>query len=440
MASSKKLGVMLILGISALSLLFINPFKWSGMSASSAKQPLSDLMSKPVKAQLPAFPERIANRISVPVQGSNEERRTEFYDSDKVTLRLREIQYKNGVTSYIHFRPNKKAERMEEYYPAENGSETRVLKTLVVYEDDGVLFVSHQSWRPDQTLIKDGARQSDGTYRTTTFFKDGVTIERVQNFTRKRDMTDETVYRTDGVKARVTLVTQNGERQVTVYRADKATEVTYMTMVISRSQSSASGSTGKVYSDDGQKVIANFESGTFKTEFTFLNPDEKPRLTVRFERTTAGHLTVDTYVQDAQVKLSQVYLRRADSVHGCSGTYVLSTVDQFAADNSAMGKRPYRRIYLDEDGITVKSVAVPDQNYYFTGKGILYELYPSGFVARKKVFSNHNTVSSVTDYTDNQYREPAAEVTDRSILNRPDFECPGPLPVWNREKRSWILD
>lgn len=440
MASSKKLGVMLVLSISALSLLYFNPLKWGTISASSAKQPLGELMSKPVKAQTPVFPDRISNRISVPVQGSNEERRTEYYDSDKVTLRLREILYKNGVTSYFHFRQNKKAERMEEYYPAENGSKTGVLKTKVVYEDDGVLFVSHQSWRPDQTLIKDGARQSDGTYRTTTFFADGVTIERVQNFTRKRDMTDETVYRPDGVKARVTVVTQNGERQVTVYRTDTAAEVTYMTMVISRYNRSSSGITGDVYSDDGKKVIAKFESGSFQTEFTFLNPDEKPRLTVRFERTVAGHLTVDTYVQDAQVKLRQVYLRRTDSVHGCSGSYALNSVDQFAADNSEMGKRPYRRIYLDEDGVTVKSVAVPDPTYYFMGKGILYELYPSGFVAQKKVFYNHNTVSSVTDFADKQYREPAAEVTDRTIFKRADFQCPGPIPVWNQDKRSWILD
>lgn len=438
MASRKKLGVMLILSISALSLLFTNPLKWSTISATSAKQPLSEFKSKSVHAQFSPFPERLANSISVPVKGSNEETRTEFYDSDKITLRLREIVYKNGVTSYIHFRQNKKAERMEEYYPAENGSQTRVLKTRVVYEDDGVLFASHQSWRPDQTLIKDGARQSDGTYRTITFFADGVTIERVQNFTRKRDMTDETVYRLDGVKARVTLVTQNGERQVTLYRANTTTEVTYMTMVISRSQ--LSGTTGNVYSDDGKNVIAKFESGSFKTEFTFLNPDEKPRLGVRFERTVAGHLTIDTYVQDAQVKLSQVYLRRAESVHGCSGSYALNYVDQFAADNSTVGKRPYRRVYLAEDGVTVKSVAIPDQNYYFMGKGTLFELYPSGFVAKKKVFHDHNTISSVTDYPDKQYREPATAVTDRSIFERPDFQCPGPLPVWNQEKRSWILE
>ena len=161
---------------------------------------------------------------------------------------------------------------------------------------------------------------------------------------------------------------------------------------------------------------------------------------MRYERPVAGHLTVETIVQDAQVKLSQVYLRRSGSAHGCGGSYALNYVDQYAADNSAMGKRPFRRINLAEDEVTIKSVAIPDQSFYFMGKGTLYELYPSGFVAKKKVFQNHNTVSSVTDYADEQYREPATEVTDRSIFKRADFQCPGPLPLWNQEKRSWIID
>ncbi len=432
MASSKKLGVALVLCMSALSLfaLFSPSIQWSGH-----QKPKADTMPLSIKAQ---FPDKIANRISVPAQGSTEDRRTEFYDSDNVTLRLREIVYKNGVTSYFHFRKDKKAERMEEFYPAENGSQTRVLKTKVVYEDDGALFASHQSWRPDKTLLKDGSRQGDGTYRTTTYFADGVTIERVQNFTRRRVMTDETVYRTDGVKARVILVTQNGDREVTLFRQDAASEIAYMTMTVSRSQ--YSGVKGNLFSQDGTKVIARFENGSFKTEFTYLDAAEKPHLLVRYERTVAGHLTVETIVQDAQVKLSQVYLRRSGSTHGCGGSYALNYVDQYAADNSAMGKRPFRRINLAEDEVTIKSVAIPDQSFYFMGKGTLYELYPSGFVAKKKVFQNHNTVSSVTDYADEQYREPATEVTDRSIFKRADFQCPGPLPVWNQEKRSWIID
>jgi len=438
MASSKKLGVVLAFSISALSLLSLFYSSTAGKVLKASLLSDSATQSQVSKPQLPAFPDKITNRISVPAQGSTEVMRIEYYEADNVTLRLREIVYKNGVTSYIHFLPNKKAERMEEYYPAENGSATRVLKTKVIYEDDGALFVSHQSWRPDQTLIKDGARQSDGTYRTITYLADGVTTERVQNFTHKREMTDETVYRPDGVKARVTLVTRNGERQVTLYRADKATEVIYMTMAITRSQSA--GTSGQIYSDDGAKVIAIFESGSFKTEFTFLNADDKPRLTVRFERTVAGHLTVDTYVQNSQVKTSQVYLRRKGSEHGCSGSYALNYVDEFAADNSEVGKRPFRRIFLSQDETTIKSVAVPDQTFYFMGKGTLYELYPSGFVASKKVFHNHNTIYSVTDYPDKQYREPATEVTDRSIFQRKDFQCPGPLPVWNKEKRSWNLD
>lgn len=434
MASSKKLGIALVLSVSTLSLLFL---VWFNHSFSSSKRQSAYSVGEALTARTPAFPDRISNRVSVPTQGSSEEVRTDFYDSDNVTLRMREIVYKNGVTSYIHYRRNKLAEKMEEFYPLENGSNTRVLKTRVIYEADGVLFASHQSWRPDQTLIKDGSRQSDGTYRTNTYFEDGVTIERVQNFTRKRDMTDETVFRKDGIKARATLVTQNGERQVTVYRPDAASEVTFMTMAISRSQ--YYGATGKVYSDDGKYVIADFQSGSYKTEFTFLHTDGKPRLLVRYERTVTGHLTVDTYVHDAQVKSRQVYLKRTESVHGCSGSYALSYVDEFAADNSQLGKSPFRRIFLSDDEQTVKAVAIPDQNYYYMGKGTTYELYPSGFVAKKRVFSKHD-VSSDAVYPDYQYLEPATQVTDRSIFKRADFQCPAPLPVWDQTKRSWVLE
>lgn len=430
MASRKKLVVMLVSGLTVLACSAISLYSISGK-----KSPVNESAPRNVKAQ---FPEKFTNRISVPAQGSNEERRTEYFASDRTTLQLREIVYKNGVTSIIHFRPNKKAERMEEFYPAQSHSSTRVLKTKVVFEDDGILFASHQSWRPDQTLVKEGFRQQDGSYRTNTYFADGVTIERVQNFTRKRDLTDETVYRADGVKARVTTVAPGGERKVTVYRPDKATEVTYMTMDIARSR--YLGTKGKIFADDGKRVVANFESASIKTEINFLDENDKPLLGVRFERTVTGHLTVDTYVQNAQVKLSQVYLKRDASPHGCRGSYALNYVDEFAADNTNSGKRPFRRIYLAADEVTVKSVSVQDPNLDFMGRGTVYELYPSGFVAKKTVFSNHTTISSVTDYPDERYREPAAEVTDRSIFKRVDFLCPEPLPAWNQESRSWILE
>lgn len=428
MPSLKKLGVALVLSISAVFLL-------TRFTKLSNHEPAVDSTLLEIKAQ---FPGKVANRISIPAQGSNEESRTEFYDSDNVTLLAREIVYKNGVTSYFYFRKNKIAERMEEFYPADNGSKTRALKTKVIYEEDGALFASHQSWRPDKTLIKNGSRQNNGTYRTITYFEDGVTIERVQNFTRKREMTDETVHRKDGVISRVTLITKNREREVTLFRPDAASEIVHMTMTISRSQ--YNGVKGQLFSEDGSKVVSHFELRSYQSEFTYLDADEKPHLMVRFERTVAGHLTIKTIVQDAQVKLSQVYLRRDGSEHGCGGSYALNSVDEFAADNSAIGMRPFRRIYLAEDEVTIKSVTIPDQTFSFMGKGTLYELYPSGFVAKKKVFSSPNTISSVTDYADKQYREPAAEVTDRSIFKRPDFQCPSPLPVWNQDKSSWIID
>lgn len=430
MASQKKLVFMLVSGLTFLVCGAIALYFSSGK-----KVLVNELTIQSHKAQ---FPEKFPNRISVPAQSSDEERRTEHYDSDKTTLRLREILYKNGVTSLIYYRPNKKAERMEEFHPFQENSSTRVLKTKVVYEDDGILFASHQSWRPDGTLIKDGFRQEDGTYRTKTYFADGVTVERVQNFTRKRDLTDETVFRADGVKARVTTVTPGGERHVTVYRSDKTTEVTFIRMVISRT--GYLGAKGKIFSEDGSGLAANFEIDIVKTEVNFLDANEKVHLSVRFERTVTGHLTVDTYVQNAQVKLSQVYLKRADSPHGCKGSYVLSHVDEFAADNTNSGRRPFRRIYLAADQVTVKSVSVADPNYNFMGRGTVYELYPSGFVAKKTVFANHSTISSVTEFPDGQYREPATEVPDQSIFKRAEFQCPGPLPVWNQEKRSWILD
>lgn len=429
MASQKKLVVMLVSTLTIIVCGAISLYWISGK-----RSLVSEFTPHLLKAQ---FPEKFPNRISVPAQGSNEERRIEYYDTDKTTLRLREIVYKNGVSSFIYFRSNKRADRMEEFYPSQDGSSTRALKSKVIYEDDGILFASHQSWRPDGTLVKDGFRLQDGTYRTKTYFADGVTVERVQNFTRKRDMTDETIFRADGVKARTTSVTPGGERQVTVYRADSATEVTYMTLVIYRSR--YMGVKGKIFSDDGTRVIANLESASIKTEINFLDANGKLYLSARYERTVTGHLTVDTYLQNAQVKLSQVYLKNADSPHGCNGAYALNYVDEFAADNTNSGKRPFRRIYLAADEVSVKAVAVPDPNYYFMGQGTVYELYPSGFVAKKKIFANHTTIASVTDYPDEQYREPAVEV-DRAVFKRANFQCPTPLPVWNTEKGSWILE
>lgn len=381
-----------------------------------------------------AFPQKISNRLSVPPQEKNEVERIDYYAADNKTLVMTEITYRNGITTYIYFRENKKAERMVEYYPSTPQMPDRALKTEVFYQEDGVLFVSHRSLREDGTLIKRGFRQENGDYRTLTFFTDGVTIEREQNFTKRKALIDETVFRLDGSKSRTIVMNKQSEREVTYLRPDKTVQ---MTLVLPYNV--YTGPSGKVYSADGKTVLYSFDVTLYATKLTFLNPDETTNMEVRFEKTQIGHLTVNKYTVNSQIKFSQVYFRKEGTEHGCSGTYVLKQVDEYAADNSELGKRPFRRIYLSDDEKSVKAVAIPDQNYYYMGRGVLYELYPSGFVSAKKVYTSHKTIASDEKFPDEKYREKQVEGINPAMLQRPTFECPN-LPSFDRASKSWIID
>lgn len=392
----------------------------------------SEPVSSPPKEE---FPYKISNRISVPTQGKDEERRIEHYDTDNVTLMLREIWYKNGITTYIHFRANKTASRMVEYYPAPKDAPDRALKTEVHYEDDGSLFRNHRSLRQDGTLIKKGERQENGTYRTLTYFDDGLKIERVQNFARNKSLIDETIFRQDGSKSRLTLVNKYYEREVTLFRPDQT-----VWMTVTMQQYFYGGSEGKVWSDDGKKVLYTFSINSYMTRMFIPNPDDTPNLSISFERTQTGHLTINKLTADRQTKYSQVYHRKSGSEHGCGGTYVLKHVDDYAADNTENGKRPFRRIFIADDETTVKAVAFPDQNYYYSGKGVVYELHPSGFVSSKKIYSNHKTIDSEENFPDEKYRESKTEVADRELLQRPAFPCPSFLPRFDPTTKYWAID
>lgn len=65
MASIRKLRVMLTLSASVLFLLILLCYNYAPLSQKSSSENLTPLA---LKAQLPAFPDKMAKRVSVPTQ------------------------------------------------------------------------------------------------------------------------------------------------------------------------------------------------------------------------------------------------------------------------------------------------------------------------------------------------------------------------------------
>lgn len=120
------------------------------------------------------FPELAHERIRTALQpeSSDEYMRTYRYAADGVTKENALVDFRDGSTGYINYRPDGSVSTFGSYYPAAD-SAVATPKLQAEYDTDGRSFLFERRYREDGSIIREGRRQADGSYLIRDYFEGG---------------------------------------------------------------------------------------------------------------------------------------------------------------------------------------------------------------------------------------------------------------------------
>lgn len=359
------------------------------------------------------FPQKLSTRVRIISQKPQEVDRWVYMNGDMKTLE--QIQYVDGVTTYVFFRPDETAEKIIELHPAQNGEAKRRLKTEVIFEADGLAYASHKALRLDGTLLKEGRRLEDRSYSTITYFEDGVTKQKVALYKADKSLVSELLVDRDGTKLLETVTDSENNLVSKSWRRDGTLAMQYK-----KSPYTYGGVTGAYYEADGVTVKAEFSMSSWRNTMSFPNLSGK-RIDVSFE--TSGGKRMIMLVSDfssGSPLYQQIYAHDGKSPFDLTGNYKLTTVEEYEGTGNLYNRKLKRRITVGTDGKTISKVFIP-QSQWYDYNGLEFTLYPSGFIQSKKNVG-WNVQPNQQNFKDGVYTDPVAVVNQPEFIQTPQVE------------------
>lgn len=352
------------------------------------------------------FPQKLSTRVRIISQKPQEVDRWVYMNGDMKTLE--QIQYVDGVTTYVFFRPDETAEKIIELHPAQNGETKRRLKTEVIFEADGLAYASHKALRLDGTLLKEGRRLEDRSYSTITYFEDGVTKQKVALYKADKSLVSELLVDRDGTKLLETVTDSENNLVSKSWRRDGTLAMQYK-----KSQYAYGGVSGTYYEADGVTVKAEFSMTSWQNSISFPNVSGK-RIDFSFETRGAKRMTVlVSDFKSGSPLYQQVYAHDGKSPFDLTGNYTLTMVEEYEGTGNLYNRKLKRRITVGTDGKTISKVFIP-QSQWYDYNGLEFTLYPSGFIQSKKNVG-WNVQPNQQSFKDGVYTDPVA------VVNQPEF-------------------
>lgn len=352
------------------------------------------------------FPQKLSTRVRIISQKPQEVDRWVYMNGDMKTLE--QIQYVDGVTTYVFFRPDETAEKIIELHPAQNGEAKRRLKTEVIFEADGLAYASHKALRLDGTLLKEGRRLEDRSYSTITYFEDGVTKQKVSLYKADKSLVSELLIDRDGTKLLETVTDSENNLVSKSWRRDGTLSMQYK-----KSQYAYGGVSGTYYEADGVTVKAEFSMTSWQNSISFPNVSGKK---IEFSFDTRGAKRMTVLVSDfssGSPLYQQIYAHDSKSPFDLTGNYKLTTVEEYEGTGNLYNRKLKRRITVGTDGKTISKVFIP-QSQWYEYNGLEFTLYPSGFIQSKKNVG-WNVQPNQQNFKDGVYTDPVA------VVNQPEF-------------------
>jgi len=338
--------------------------------------------------ELPIFPQKAAASLVLP-SNEHEDRRLVSYWPDGASVRSVQIEYKNGITSNLYFRPRGTLERIEEFYPRVEQAAMRVRKSIVEIADDGVSFSRHEAYRPDGTLARQGERVDEGRYVTYHLDQSGLRQKRL-TFDKGKQFLEQEEYFSSGLASRRLTRSSPSTYRHEIFAPDGA-------RVADIEDRKYTGLEGRFFYPDG-RVKANLDGHRLGYDIEYFDQESKKRWWVEFLGDSIQVTAFDTAGNEPYKQ----YWHRApgDGRTWCNGgIYHLKKVEVLSRD----GGRVERTTLEIENASATRIVEYGD---------------------RKEVLSDRRN--------DGDTRLAEVHSISFAILTaRPDFEC---LPVPERMK------
>ena len=295
------------------------------------------------------FPEKLNHRVVLNPASQNESSRIE-YRKDDGTRVVAEVDYTNGVTSYLFYRPDGKAvAKVLDFYPEETpGQVERRLKGETYFSNDGTRLTKHVAYREDGTVERRGERFPDQSYHTVYIGLDGVTVEVDKIYDKDENLVSERGFAEDGsVKYRTDK--QGYKLVTTTYRPD--------TTIYSIVENESSSQSGKFFQADGKTVKASFEKSTWRLQIVYNDSKGVPEYEVAYYD---DRIEVLRLSPTGKVLYEQDLKLVGDRTSHCDGTYDFTQVTEYHMWGSARYQKSTKRIInFAADGKTPVEVIYP---------------------------------------------------------------------------------
>lgn len=284
--------------------------------------------SRDETAEMPKFPERTTVRVTLKPEADREAIRYDFYSDDKKTKLGTQIEYVDGVTSFLMFRPDSTIAQLKEFYPAPAEGKARQLKRAIVYAADGKTYLSDKAWRLDGTRNYIGERLNDGSYELRYFFEDGVHTLRHRQIDADKKLIAEEILRKDGTVEKEMKRLTGDTIAITTYSPTR-TKLSYETRTGGESDAT-------YYYEDGSTIRMSVVSRPWAISQTSF--DRKGTVTELREYSYYG-MTVTVYKNGHELYRQRWGIDGTASKAAGKRVYVLNSVEEFATGSSTVIQR-----------------------------------------------------------------------------------------------------
>jgi len=355
------------------------------------------------------FPAPSGTRVELPPQAGEEIRYVYFAD-DKVTKKMMQIEYRSGVTSFTTYRPDGAKIETRAFYPLGAGESKRQLRSLVTYADNGTSYKSHQVFREDGSLERNGGRLSNGGYQTLYFNAKDGSIQRTLVFDDNSKLEREDSFNDEGKLIEKTEKVSEYALKTTRYAADG----TILSEIVDETDGSRSG---KFFYEDGVTSRMEFKVNSYSIEVNYFEKDGTAKYDVEYG--TDG-MTVIQFGGDKKPAFKQ-YFAITGGKTLCDATFRLVKIEEFKGASGSYIYEVKRLIGIAPDGKTPNRV-ISFVNNTWSYERDDAELHPDGSVMSIKHYNSSNQVDSTKTFA------PGAEriAMPPAMFVLPTFECLDP--------------
>lgn len=355
------------------------------------------------------FPQPTGNRVELPPQAGEEIRYVYFAD-DKVTKKMTQIEYRSGITSFTTYRSDGAKIETRAFFPLHEGESKRQLRSLVTYADNGTSYKSHQVFREDGSLERNGGRLSNGGYQTLYFNAKDGSIQRTLVFDSNSRLEREDSFNDDGKLIEKTEKVSDSELKTTRWSADGK--------MLSEITDDADGSRhGKFFYEDGETPKMEFKVNSYSIEVNYFEKDGTPKYEVEYG--TDG-MAIVQFGAGKKPAFKQ-YFAITGGKTLCDATFRLVKVEEFKGASGSYIYEVKRLIGIAPDGKTPNRV-ISFVNNTWSYERDDFELHPDGSVKTVKHYNSSNQVDSTKSFA------PGVEqiALPPAMFVKPVFECLDP--------------